>query len=129
MKAIIVVATLFTGLLLALVANHVTGDESRATKESGPAPPPIRTGYAPVNGINLYYEVYGSGEPLLLLHGGLASTESWNAILPQLAAGRQVFAVDLQAHGRTADVDRPLNYEFMAGDIAALIRYLGFQKA
>ncbi len=88
-----------------------------------------KTGYAPVNGINLYYEIYGTGEPLILLHGGVGAIEMFGEVLPMLAQGRQVIAVDLQAHGRTADVDRPMTYEAMADDIAGLIEYLGFKQA
>src|ERR671913_2317795 len=84
--------------------------------------------YAEVNGINLYYETHGSGRPLILLHGGLGSGEMFGPILPTLAAGHQVITVDLQGHGRTADIDRPLNIEFMADDIAALIGHLGLEK-
>lgn len=85
--------------------------------------------YARVNGINLYYEVHGQGEPLVLLHGGIGAIEMFGEVLPLLAAGRQVIGVDLQAHGRTADIDRPLSFEAMADDIAALIRQFGFEKA
>lgn len=66
-----------------------------------------KTGYALVNGLNLYYEIHGAGMPLILLHGGLGSTEMFGAILPSLANSRRVIAVDLQGHGRTADIDRP----------------------
>jgi pimeloyl-ACP methyl ester carboxylesterase len=89
----------------------------------------VKTGYAPVNGLKMYYEIHGSGEPLILLHGGVGSTATFNEILPSLSSTRQVIAVDLQAHGRTADIDRPLRYEAMADDIAALIKYLGIEKA
>lgn len=85
--------------------------------------------YASVNGLNLYYEIHGTGEPLVLLHGGLGATEMLGEVLLQLAAGRQVIAVDLQAHGRTADIDRPMRFEHMADDIAALIRHLGLARA
>ncbi len=85
--------------------------------------------YAEVNGIRLYYEVHGAGEPLVLLHGGLGAVEMFGEVLPLLAEGRQVVAVDLQAHGRTADIDRPLGYEAMADDVAALIEHLGFERA
>lgn len=88
-----------------------------------------KTGYAPVNGLNLYYEIHGGGEPLILLHGGLGSTGMLGEILPSLLHSRRVIAVDLQAHGRTADIDRPLSYESMADDIAALVNYLGIAKA
>jgi pimeloyl-ACP methyl ester carboxylesterase len=80
--------------------------------------------YAEVNGINLYYEIHGSGRPLILLHGGLGSGEMFGPVLPQLAARHQVIAVDLQGHGRTADIDRPIDVRLMAGDIAALIDHL-----
>jgi pimeloyl-ACP methyl ester carboxylesterase len=80
--------------------------------------------YAEVNGINLYYETHGSGRPLVLLHGGLMSGETFGPVLPLLAARHQVIAVDLQGHGRTADIDRPIDVRLMAGDIAALIDHL-----
>jgi pimeloyl-ACP methyl ester carboxylesterase len=85
--------------------------------------------YASVNSLHLYYEVYGVGEPLILLHGGVGSIEMFGDVLASLAQNRQVVAVDLQAHGRTADIARPLSFELMAGDIAALIKHLGFAKA
>lgn len=88
-----------------------------------------QTGYAPVNGLELYYEVHGAGDPLVLLHGGLGFTGMFGEVLPKLAETRQVIAADLQAHGRTADVGRPLSLESMADDVAALIRHLGFAKA
>jgi pimeloyl-ACP methyl ester carboxylesterase len=80
--------------------------------------------YAEVNGINLYYETHGSGRPLILLHGGLGSGEMFGPVLPTLAERHQVVAVDLQGHGRTADIDRPIDIRLMAGDIAALIDHL-----
>jgi pimeloyl-ACP methyl ester carboxylesterase len=85
--------------------------------------------YADVNGISLYYEEHGSGQPLVLLHGGLAAGSVYAPVMPALAAGRRVILVDLQAHGRTADVDRPLRYETLADDIAGLIGHLGLGQA
>jgi pimeloyl-ACP methyl ester carboxylesterase len=85
--------------------------------------------YADVNGINLYYETYGAGFPMILLHGGLGSGEMFGPILSTLADHHQVIVVDLQGHGRTADIDRPLDVRLMADDIAALIDHLGLQKA
>src|SRR5215207_421424 len=85
--------------------------------------------YAEVNGLEMYYEIHGTGEPLILLHGGVGAIEMFGEVLPLLAEGRQVIAADLQAHGRTADIDRPLSFESMADDIAALIEHLGFEKA
>ena len=84
--------------------------------------------YADVNGINLYYETHGSGRPLILLHGGLGSGEMFGPILPALTERHQVITVDLQGHGRTADIDRPIDIRLMADDIAALIDHLGLEK-
>ena len=85
--------------------------------------------YASVNGLNLYYEIHGAGEPLILLHGGVGAIQMFGEVLPSLAQNRRVVAVDLQAHGRTADIDRELRFELMAGDIAALIKHLGIEEA
>jgi len=84
--------------------------------------------YAEVNGLNLYYETHGAGWPLILLHGGLGSGEMFWPILPALTEGHQVIAVDMQGHGRTADIDRPIDVRLMADDIAALITHLGLDK-
>src|SRR6266704_6889114 len=84
--------------------------------------------YADVNGIKLYYEIHGVGRPLILLHGGLGAIEMFGPNLAALAKGRRVIAVDLQGHGRTADIDRPLSVELMADDIAALIGHLGVER-
>jgi pimeloyl-ACP methyl ester carboxylesterase len=85
--------------------------------------------YADVNGINLYYETHGSGRPLVLLHGGLGSGEMFGPVLPLLAERHKVIAVDLQGHGRTADIDRPIDVRLMAGDIAALMEHLRLDTA
>jgi pimeloyl-ACP methyl ester carboxylesterase len=84
--------------------------------------------YAQVNGINLYVETHGSGRPLILLHGGLGSGEMFGPVIPALAEGHQVITVDLQGHGRTADIDRPIDIRLMADDIGALIDHLGLDK-
>ena len=84
--------------------------------------------YADVNGINLYYEIRGTGRPLVLLHGGLGNGEMFGPNLDTLSAERQVILPDLQGHGRTADIDRPLDIRFMADDIAALIDHLGLDR-
>jgi pimeloyl-ACP methyl ester carboxylesterase len=84
--------------------------------------------YAEVNGINLYFETHGAGRPLVLLHGGLMSGEMFGPVLPALAERHQVIAPDLQGHGRTADIDRPIDVRLMADDIAALIEHLGLDR-
>jgi pimeloyl-ACP methyl ester carboxylesterase len=81
--------------------------------------------YIETNGVSLYYDEQGAGEPLVLLHGGLGSGEMFAAVAPALAAERRVILVDLQGHGRTADVDRPFSVETMADDVAGLIEHLG----
>ncbi len=88
-----------------------------------------QAGHAPVNGLNLYYEIHGMAEPLILLHGSLGAGEMFREILPLLADSRRVITVDLRAHGRTADIDRPLAFESMADDIAALASVLGIENA
>lgn len=89
----------------------------------------VRSGYAPVNGLEMYYEIHGSGAPLLLIQGAFMSTGQWGPFLPALARHRQVIVFDPQAHGRTADIDRPLAFETLADDAAALLRYLGIARA
>jgi pimeloyl-ACP methyl ester carboxylesterase len=84
---------------------------------------------AAVNGIELAYQLHGKGKPLVLLHGGFGSLEMFGPNVAALAAGRQVIGVDLQSHGRTPAVDRPMRFETMADDVAALIRHLGHERA
>jgi pimeloyl-ACP methyl ester carboxylesterase len=89
-----------------------------------------QTGYAPVNGLQMYYEIHGSGQPLVLLHGAFSAIgTSFGALLPDLARGRQVIAFELQAHGHTADIERPMTIEQLADDVAAAIRHLGIERA
>lgn len=86
--------------------------------------------YAPVNGLQLYYESHGTGQPLVLIHGGLGTVDStFPTLLPELAKTRRVIAVELQAHGHTADTNRPLRYDLLADDIAGLITHLGLGRA
>jgi pimeloyl-ACP methyl ester carboxylesterase len=89
------------------------------------------TGYAPVNGLQMYYEVHGSGgTPLLLLHGGLFDIDlQFGELLPSLAATRQVIAADFQGHGRTNDIDRPLTCADLASDVVGLLGHLDVAQA
>jgi len=89
----------------------------------------VETGYAPVGGLELYYELHGQGPPLVLLHGAFMTIDLMGPLLQGLAETRQVIAVELQGHGRTADIDRPLTYEQMADDTAGLLRHLGVDSA
>jgi pimeloyl-ACP methyl ester carboxylesterase len=88
-----------------------------------------RGDYAEVNGLKMYHEVHGEGRPLILLHGAYMTADTMGPILPGLAESRRVIVPDLQGHGRTADIDRPLTYEHMADDVAALIRHLRIEQA
>jgi pimeloyl-ACP methyl ester carboxylesterase len=88
------------------------------------------TGYAPVNGINMYYEIHGSGEPVVLLHGAFMTiTNNWAGWIDELSKTRKVIAVEMQGHGRTADVPRDVTYENLADDVAALLEYLKIPRA
>jgi pimeloyl-ACP methyl ester carboxylesterase len=98
----------------------MTTDWTNAEKGTG--------NYAKVNGLELYYETHGAGRPMILLHGGLGSGEMFGPVLTQLTQGHQVITPDLQGHGRTADIDRPIDIRLMADDIAALIDQLGLEK-
>src|SRR4029453_1095094 len=84
--------------------------------------------YAEVNGVNLYFEIHGTGRPMILLHGGLGSGEMFGPTLPKLAERHQVILPDLQGHGRTADIDRPIDIRLMADDIPELNGHLVFRK-
>jgi pimeloyl-ACP methyl ester carboxylesterase len=84
-----------------------------------------RSGYAPANGLSMYYEIHGEGPPLLVLHGAYMTIDLMGPILSGLAESRRVIAVEQQGHGHTADIDRPITYEQMADDTAALLDHLG----
>jgi pimeloyl-ACP methyl ester carboxylesterase len=86
--------------------------------------------YASVNGLNMYYEIHGVGQPLVLLHGAFSAIgTSFGSVLPELAKTRQVIAFEMQAHGHTADIDRPLSMEQMADDTAVALQQLGIERA
>src|SRR5262245_21003335 len=93
-----------------------------------PAPAPV-SGRVAVNGMQMYYEVSGQGEPLVVLHGAYMNIPSMGAIIPKLAQTHKVYAVELQGHGRTTDIDRPITYPNLADDVAAFMDAVGLQKA
>lgn len=108
----------------------------RRTAEGSDTAAPTDTGsqargqYATVNGLKMYYEIHGTGQPLVLLHGGLSNIETdFGKVLPVLARTRQVIAIEQQAHGHTSDTDRPLNAAHMADDTAELLRQLTIENA
>lgn len=88
------------------------------------------TGYAPVNGMKIYYEIHGEGEPVVLLHGAFMTiTNNWNGWIDELAKSRKVIAVEMQGHGRTADIARDMSYENFADDVAGLLDHLKIPQA
>jgi pimeloyl-ACP methyl ester carboxylesterase len=89
------------------------------------------TGYAPVNGLKMYYEIRGSGEPVVLLHGAFMtiSDDNWSVLIDELAKTHKVIAVEMQGHGRTADIDRDITYENLSDDVAGLLNYLKIERA
>jgi pimeloyl-ACP methyl ester carboxylesterase len=88
------------------------------------------TGYAPVNGLKMYYEIHGKGEPVVLLHGAFMTiTNNWTGWIGELAKTRKVIAVEMQGHGRTADIERDISSENLADDVAAILDHLKIPKA
>ena len=123
MRAISATLTLVAALTVAAASN--TAEAQRTTPTE-----PAKSGRVSANGIDYYYEIHGSGEPVLLLHGGLGSMDMFDDnVLPALAKTRQVIVVELQGHGRTADIDRPLSTPLMADDIHALMGQLKIGSA
>lgn len=120
----------FITLIIASCANKTTLNENIMPKPIKKNAGKVKTGYAQVNGINMYYEVHGQGNPLVLLHGGGSTLfTSFAKIIPLLAGRRQVIAVELQAHGRTSDRNAPGSFEQDADDVAALLKHLIISKA
>lgn len=106
-------------LLMTLAAANASAQQNQ----------PI-TGYAPVNGVNMYYEIHGSGEPVVLLHGAFMTiTNNWGGWIEDLSKTRKVIAVEMQGHGRTADVARDITYENLADDVAGVLDYLKIPRA
>lgn len=128
-RAIMMLAALAaTAAAAAPEAVHAQGENAAMPAAAPAASTPSRTGYAEANGVRYYYEIHGQGEPLLLLHGGLGSIQMFGPVLPLLAQGRQVIAVDLHGHGRTALGGREISLVHMGDDLAAVLRELGYAR-
>lgn len=115
-------------LITALTAACTSAKEVPVSKPTAPTAATAATkksGHVPINGVTYYYEIHGTGEPLLLLHGGLGSIDMFGPVLPALAKTRQVIAVDLLGHGRTTLGDRTIDLTEMGNDVAALLDHLG----
>src|SRR6185436_17029361 len=108
----------FLSMLVTLLSGVVSGQQKSTT------------GYAPVNGLKMYYEIHGSGEPVVLLHGAfMAISGDWNDWIDELSKTRKVIAVEMQGHGRTADINRDITYDNLSDDVAALLDYLKIPSA
>jgi len=115
MKTTAIIITMFLTMLL-------SGTVSAQQKPT--------TGYAPVNGLKMYYEIHGSGEPVVLLHGAfMAISGDWNDWINELSKTRKVIAVEMQGHGRTADINRDITFENLSDDVSGLLDYLKIQRA
>lgn len=91
---------------------------------------PAESGYADVNGLKLYYEVYGLGKPIVLLHGShMTIPLTWSHVIPLMAKDRKVIVTEMQGHGRTRDIARELSYEGMADDVSSLLKHLKIDSA
>src|SRR5947208_6921130 len=109
----------FLSMLLTMLFSGIVSGQQKPT-----------TGYARVNGLKQYYEIHGSGEPVVLLHGAfMAISGDWNNWINELAKTRKVIAIDMQGHGRTADINRDITYENLADDVASLLDYLKIERA
>jgi pimeloyl-ACP methyl ester carboxylesterase len=113
----------------ALVAPVRIGAQDKADKVASMMNATPQTGYAPVNGLEMYYEIHGRGEPLVLLHSAFYTIGMWGPFLASLAETHRVVAVEFQGHGHTADIDRPFSYEQLADDVAAVLDHLGIAQA
>jgi pimeloyl-ACP methyl ester carboxylesterase len=108
-----------SAFLLAMLVSAVASAQQTPT-----------SGYAPVNGLKMYYEVHGSGDPVVLLHGSFMTiTNNWSGWIGELSKTRKVIAIEMQGHGRTADINRDFSYENLADDVAALLDHLEIERA
>lgn len=106
------------------------GIQSYSQQNSNEPAKPLTSGYAPVNGLKMYYEIYGEGKPIVLLHGAFNTINlNWAMLIPELSKKRQVIAVEFQGHGRTADIDRPFSFENFADDVAGVLKHLKIDSA
>ncbi|HEY9013190.1 MAG TPA: alpha/beta hydrolase [Devosia sp.] len=122
LRRTLLAAAALAGLTLALPLTTQSQEQQMQN------PTPTKSGYAPANGVEVYYAVYGEGSPIVLLHGGLMSGSSFAPIIDTMAENHQVVTIDLQGHGHTLPFDRPMTFEAMADDVAGVIEHLGLEK-
>ncbi|WP_315919706.1 alpha/beta fold hydrolase [Mesorhizobium sp. SP-1A] len=118
-----------TVLMLLVVPGLAMADERWQTlPEPAPMPKPGQSGHAPVNGIEMYYAVFGSGDPVLLIHGGLSNADVWASQVATLSKTHKVIVADSRGHGRSTRTDEPFGYDLMASDYLALLDFLKIDK-
>jgi pimeloyl-ACP methyl ester carboxylesterase len=115
-------------LLIAHIGMVAAEDRWQTLPQPPTMPASVKSGYAPVNGINMYYAVYGSGAPVLLIHGGLGHADIWANQVPDLAKDHQVIVADSRGHGRSTRTAEPYGYDLMASDYLALLDFLMIDK-
>jgi pimeloyl-ACP methyl ester carboxylesterase len=123
-----IAAGLAAACLALFAAAAAAGDRWLAIPEAAPMPAPAKSGMAPVNGIEMYYAVYGAGDPVLLIHGGLGHADIWGAQVADLMRDHMVIVADSRGHGRSTRNAEPFGYALMASDYLALLDVLGVQK-
>jgi pimeloyl-ACP methyl ester carboxylesterase len=123
---ITVIALVAAAAIAAPAMVHAPGEDTAMEAEPARRPAPARSGHSKTNGVNYYYEIYGEGEPLLLLHGGLRSIGMFGPVLPMLAESRQVIGVDLHGHGRTPLGEPKISLVDMGDDMAVLLKELSY---
>jgi pimeloyl-ACP methyl ester carboxylesterase len=129
-RAILFSFILITAMLYTCKPENHGADTDTKTDSSAVAGTAFESGYSDVNGIKMYYEVYGEGKPLVLIHGGGSTIQtSFARIIPLLSKTRKVIAVELQAHGRTGDRNAPISFEQDAEDVATLLKNINISKA
>jgi pimeloyl-ACP methyl ester carboxylesterase len=128
MKTKIICAVLLIAIISVCFSQSKKTNQNKGSSSIGTSS--FKSGYAPVNGLKMYYEIHGKGDPIILVHGAYSAIgTSFAKVLPGLAGARQVIAVELQGHGRTKDIDRPITYEQLADDISQFMSYLNIPKA
>lgn len=129
-RSVLVSFVCMTVFLYTCKPENQSMDVNKKTDSTGAAAPSFESGYSEVNGIRMYYEIYGEGKPLVLIHGGGSTIQtSFGRIIPLLAKKRKVIGVELQAHGRTSDRNGPISFEQDADDVNALLKNLNIDKA
>lgn len=124
------IRTTFLLIIISFINSTLSNQKNKKLEQENTISQDSTSGYANVNGLNMYYEIHGSGKPLVLIHGGGSTIQtSFGRVLQPLAKTHKVIAVEMQAHGHTKDIDRPLSFEQDADDIAELLKQLHIDKA